>query len=156
MRARWLMNGSDLDRLARSMASAGGTRRSILAGTFVVVAASGFASGTEAKRKKKKITICNGGQTLTVRKKGWQSHYPNATVGECQSPPPPPPPLPSDVCADCPDTCYATDIHPDQDPNSIQYACCPAQLVCLTTSALPNQCCYPDEFCKPSLIHNFP
>src|SRR4051812_15747953 len=147
------MNGSDLDRLARSMASAGGTRRSILAGTFVVVAASGFASGTEAKRKKKKITICNGGQTLTVRKKGWQSHYPNATVGECQSPPPPPPP-PSDVCADCPDTCYATLITPPENVEG--YACCPVGLLCMSASTLPNQCCYPGESCRPSLVFEFP
>jgi hypothetical protein len=141
------MNGSDLDRLARSLADAGGTRRSLLAGFFVVVGTSGLASDTTAKRKKKKITICNGGQTLTVRKKGWQSHYPGATVGACSGP--------TDVCADCLDTCYATLVTP---PDVVAgYDCCPAELLCRSTSTLPDQCCYAEfnEYCRPSLVFEF-
>ena len=55
------MNGSDLDRVARSLAVAGGTRRSLLAGIFVAVGAGELALDTVAKRKKKKITICSNG-----------------------------------------------------------------------------------------------
>lgn len=138
------MNGSDLDKLVRSLADAGRTRRSFVAGLFVAVGAGELALDTLAKHKKKKITICSNGQTIKVRKKGWQSHYPGATQGAC----------PPGVCANCPDTCYATLITP---PDVVAgYDCCPAELLCKSTSTLPDQCCYPGETCDPTLIAQFP
>ena len=43
----------------------------------------------QGKGKKPKITICYQNQTRTVKKKGYQSAYPGATVGACTVPPPP-------------------------------------------------------------------
>ena len=43
----------------------------------------------QGKGKKPKITICYQNQTRTVKKKGYQSSYPGATVGACTVPPPP-------------------------------------------------------------------
>ena len=104
-------------------------------------------SRTQAKRgkkKPKKITICSNGQTLKVRKKDWQSHYPGATVGACTGP--------TDVCANCSETCFATLIVPDQDPNTLEYACCPAESVCISqTPPYPDQCCYEGDACDPTL-----
>lgn len=141
------MNGADLDTLARSIAAGGQTRRTVLIGLFSAGAAAHMAPDVEArsgKKKPKKITICSNGQTLKVRKKGWQSHYPGATVGACSGP--------TGVCASCADTCFATLIVPDQDPSTVEYACCPAASVCISqTPPYPDQCCYEGDACDQTL-----
>jgi len=143
------MNGSDLDAFARFLAAGGRTRRTLLAGLFLAGTAGQVAPTVVAKhgKKPKKITICSNGQTLKVRKKGWQGHYPGATIGACSEPT-----EPTGVCAGCPDTCFASLVVPDQDPNSIEYACCPAASVCVSqTPPYPDQCCYEGDACDPTL-----
>jgi hypothetical protein len=99
-------------------------------------------------KKKDKITICHEGQTLTVKKKGWQGVYPNATQGACPGDQGGPRGS-SDVCAGCLDTCFATAKAPNTPPPG--YGCCPADKICQGAGGLPDQCCDADEFCDPRL-----
>lgn len=87
------MDGSRFDRLLRLLATTP-SRRS----AFRLVAApilGGFVARdvlpTEGK-KKKKITLCHAGQTITVSKKKKKTHLKHGdTLGVCPDPPPPPP-----------------------------------------------------------------
>lgn len=48
-------------------------------------------SAVQAQGKKKTITICYQNQTRTVKKKGYQTKYPGATLGVCPATPQPQP-----------------------------------------------------------------
>jgi hypothetical protein len=88
----------------------------------------GKKGGKGGKGKKKKIAICDQGQTKQVNKRGWTANYPGATAGEC--------------CATCPDMCFATDNPQGTGPTG--FDCCPAANFCAAANGLPDQCCYPE------------
>jgi hypothetical protein len=50
-----------------------------------------------------------------------------------------------------PDSCFASSVDPQNNGEALGFACCPADKLCRSTSSLPDQCCYPDETCQPSL-----
>jgi hypothetical protein len=113
-------------------------------------------------KKKKKIVICHQAQTLTVKKRGWQRHYPGALQGECSPLTSPPSPLtPPAECstpncgAGCcsQDGCFVATARPNEVPT--EFGCCPADKICLsprTDGFFPDQCCYSDEFCDPDRV----
>jgi hypothetical protein len=86
----------------------------------------GKGKGGKGKGKKKKIAICDQGQTKQVNKRGWTANFPGATAGEC--------------CATCPDMCFATDNPQGIGPSG--FDCCPADKFCAGARGLPDQCCY--------------
>ena len=140
------MDGFRFDHLTR-LIGARLTRRTSLALLTAGAIAHSDSSGTFGKNKtSKKVSICYKGQTRKVKKQDWKKKYKGATKGACQAN--------TDACAGCPNTCFATAIHPDREPEG--YACCPADKVCLSTSGLPDQCCDPDETCDPTLVQRFP
>lgn len=50
------------------------------------------------------------------------------------------------------DSCFASAID-DQTVEPLGFACCPADKLCRSaTPPYPDQCCYPDETCQPSLV----
>lgn len=119
------MDASRFDAVVRSFTSAS-TRRRAVAGVF----ASLFALGSlplEAKKKKKKFTLCHQGQTIKVSKKGKKKH-----LAEGDAPGP---------CPDCPagtqfcggSCCAAAEC--------IGGACCPADRACGTV------CCAEGALC---------
>jgi len=89
------MDGFRFDHLSRLVAARFNRR----AGLALVAAAGLSAPPSASGKKSKKISICYNGQTRKVKKQGWQRRYPGASKGTCQS---------SDVCAGCPDACFAT------------------------------------------------
>lgn len=49
-------------------------------------------------------------------------------------------------------SCFAKKVDP-ADRSPIGFDCCPAKLLCESPRApFPDQCCYPDETCQPSLV----
>jgi hypothetical protein len=88
------MDGSRFDRLTRHIGSIVTSRRGslrILAATTLAALISGQPVPSGAK--KKKVTLCHEGQTLSVSKKAKKVHLKHGdTLGECPAPPPPPPP----------------------------------------------------------------
>ena len=49
-------------------------------------------------------------------------------------------------------SCFAKKVDP-ADRSPIGFDCCPAKLLCKSPRApFPDQCCYPDETCRPSLV----
>jgi hypothetical protein len=142
------MDGFRFDHLTR-LVGARLNRRTSFALLPAGAIGHGAFSGTSGKKKKsKKISICYKGQTRKVKKQDWKKKYKGATKGDC------PPPPPADVCAGCPNTCFAQAVNPD-NREPIGFNCCPAELFCPSPKApFPDQCCYPDESCKPSLADN--
>lgn len=147
------MDGHRFDHLTRRVGSRLSRRAGL--GLLAVVGVIGrdSSSSIAGKKKKKKgkkkekIAICHQGQTLKVKKKGWQGRFPGATQGSCQ--------VSSDVCAGCLNTCFATVKNSAEAPPE-GYACCPADKVCLTPRTdgfFPDQCCYPDEVCDPDRVN---
>jgi len=146
------MDGHRFDHLTRRVGSRLSRRAGLgllaVVGTIGRDSSSSIAGkkkGKKGKGKKEKISICHQGQALKVKKKGWQGRYPGATQGSCQ--------VSSDVCASCLNSCFATSAQPDIEPT--EFACCPAELTCISRSSLPDQCCYPDESCRPDLHQTF-
>ena len=106
------MDANRFDIVTRTLAH-GRSRRDILA-ALAVLAETGVSPvrEAEARKKKKPVTICRNGQTLSVTKKKKQKHLqPGDTEGPCPplappvSPPPgpppgPPPPPPPPTCPD--------------------------------------------------------
>lgn len=88
----------------------GGSRRGVLrVGVGALAATALTAIGlqsddAEAKKKNKKITICENGETLRVKKKGWQKKHPTATKGACVEP----------IC-------------PAERPVECGFGCCPSE-----------------------------
>ena len=163
------MDGHHFDHLARLLGSRLSRRTSF--GVLAVAGALGqslseSSAGKKKKndnKKKEKITICHFEQTLTVKKRRWHRHYPGATQGAC-SPPTQTPLTPPTVCttpncgAGCcgAETCFADTVNPD-DGVPTSFGCCPATQVCRSsTPPFPDQCCYPDETCDPSLAARQP
>jgi len=140
------MDGFRFDHLARLVGARLSRRTSL---SLLTAGAIGHvaSSGTSGKKKKsKKISICYKGQTRKVKKQDWKKRYKGATKGACQPS--------AEVCAGCPNTCFATAARPDQVPT--EFACCPPELTCTSQTSLPDQCCYPDETCDPTLAQRFP
>lgn len=53
-----------------------------------------------------------------------------------------------------PDSCFASAVD-TAAVAPLGFACCPAEKLCRsTTPRFPDQCCYPDETCRPSLADN--
>lgn len=53
-----------------------------------------------------------------------------------------------------PDRCFASAVD-DVTVEPMGFACCPAEKLCRSTKPpFPDQCCYPDETCQPSLTDN--
>ena len=94
------MEGERFDRIARAT-SAHTSRRAI----FSVVTSGALAlaglSRSSAGRRKKNVTLCLGGETLSVSKKRKGKYLAQgATEGACAASPPPPPPPPTTTCSD--------------------------------------------------------
>jgi hypothetical protein len=136
------MDGFRFDHLTRLVGSRL-SRRSSLA---LLVAAGLTPSAPATAKKSKKIKICYKDKTRKVKKQDWKKRYKGATKGACQ--------VTADVCAGCPNTCFATVARPDQVPS--EFACCPPEKTCISRTSLPDQCCYPDETCDPTLAEKFP
>ena len=101
------METDRFDHLARSLTIAG-SRRGLLARLAIAPLGAGAlalpGAPTAAKRKKRKgkVTICQGGQTLQVKQKQLKKRLrQGATRGAC-SPPTTPPPTPPECAADRP------------------------------------------------------
>jgi hypothetical protein len=55
------------------------------------------------------------------------------------------------------DSCFAESVDPNAPENG-PFACCPADKLCRNTNPnfnFQDQCCYPDETCRPSLVDEF-
>ena len=134
------MDGFRFDQLTRLIDARFGRRTALALLTAAGLASSISAPGAAGKEGKK-ISICYNGRKRKVKKKGWQKHYPGATKK---------PNCGSGCCAD--DACFAETVNPSEvQPTS--FACCPATKLCRSTKPpFPDQCCYPDESCNPSLV----
>jgi hypothetical protein len=131
------MDGFRFDHLTRLV----GTRLSRRTGLALVAAAGLTAPSSSARSKSKKISVCYNGRTRKVKKKGWRNHYPGATKE---------PNCGSGCCTA--DACFAAAVD-TADRHPIGFDCCPAALLCRSPKApFPDQCCYPDETCRPSLV----
>lgn len=100
------METTRFDHLTRSLTS-GGTRRGLLARLAVVPLGAGVLAlpggPAVARKRKKKVTICQDGQTLQVKKNQVKKRLKQgATKGACS--PTPPPPTPPECAADRPCT----------------------------------------------------
>ena len=136
------MDGFRFDHLTR-LVGARLNRRTSLA---LIVAGVASQTPSPSAAKSKKISICYKGQTRKVKKKGWQKRYQGATKGACQAS--------TDVCASCPNTCFATVKNSAEAPPP-GYACCPADKLCPTQRTdgfFPDQCCYSDEVCDSGRV----
>lgn len=101
------MQTSRFDHLARSVTTAG-SRRGLLARLAIAplgagaLALPGAPTAAKKKKRKGKVTICQGGQTLQVKQKQLKKRLrQGATRGAC-SPPTTPPPTPPECAADRP------------------------------------------------------
>ena len=167
------MDGRRFDSLAKTLADVG-TRRMVLAASLAaaigVLDPVSLVPANKKNKKPQKITICFQGQTQKTKKKGVQTRFPGATVGACTTSsltptPTPTPTIPPPSCAranQCgagccdPSRCFAETVS-DVDRRPLSFGCCPAPLLCLsTTPSVPDQCCYPDETCDPTLPSRLP
>lgn len=122
------------------------TRRGVLAGALGASVARALAPEMTRAKKKKKFTLCLGGQTIKVPKKKKKAFRKRgATPGACPPPPPPPGCTPSctgKVCGDdgCGESCGA--CNPGETCRAGQCAClddricgeicCPEAVACFT------------------------
>jgi len=93
------MDGKQFDAIAQSLAFAHDRRGIVrlLAGSALGGLVLAGTSDVDARRKKKKVTLCLNGQTLKVKKNKKNGLLDQgATLGGCPSPPPPP----SNTCTD--------------------------------------------------------
>jgi len=132
------MGGTQFDTLLRRLASAR-SRREALSG--LVGGAIGLIAMGESEAKRRR-------------------HRKKKHKGQTPSPPPAPTCDPANGCECCRDndTCFALSIDPQDssNPNGPKTCCTPdVGTLCRTRSTLPDQCCYPDETCDPSLIERF-
>jgi hypothetical protein len=107
---KMIMNGLHFDTFVRGL-PLGSSRRRLLAWTLVGVASPATIAhfglhdveARKGNKKKKKITLCRTGQTVTVPKKARKKLLrEGATVGACQESLPTPPPPPPQICTpDC-------------------------------------------------------
>ncbi|MFN8675980.1 MAG: hypothetical protein U0Z70_06345 [Thermomicrobiales bacterium] len=130
-------------RLAR-----GFTRRNAIAALATAGSLSQIEDNAEARRKKKKVTICRNGQTLTVTKQKKRKHLkPGDTAGACSPPrtttPPRCQPSAPNFCARldaCLKSCPSDKVF---DPNSC--ACiCPVISTCCSCTRGADFLCFPD------------
>ena len=93
------MDGKQFDAIAQSLAFAHDRRGIVrlLAGSALGGLVLAGTSDVDARRKKKKVTLCLNGQTLKVKKNKKNGLLDQgATLGDCPSSPPPP----SNTCTD--------------------------------------------------------
>ena len=151
------MDGRHFDHLTQLVGARINRRTGLgLLAAVSVIARSPIESIAENKKKnrkkKQKITICHQGQTLRVKKRGWQGRFAGAVRGACSGCTTP------NCGAGCcsAETCFAETVNPD-DGTPTSFNCCPATQVCRSsTPPFPDQCCYPDEVCTPSLAVSQP
>lgn len=97
------------------------SRRSLLGGLALMAAATGSSQVASGKRRKK-------------RKKKRCKPSKRCDKGCCS-----------------PDSCFASAVD-DGTVEPLGFACCPAEKLCRSTKPpFPDQCCYPDETCDPTL-----
>ena len=86
------MDDQQFDRFVRALHISAGRRPAL---ALVLAGAAGWMGLAESEaRKKKKVTLCLNGQTLTVKKSKKASLLgQGATQGACAASPPPPPPV---------------------------------------------------------------
>lgn len=100
------------------------SRRSLLGGLALMAAVTGSGQAASGKGHRK------GGKKRCKRRK-------RCDKGCCN-----------------PDFCFASAVD-DVTAEPVGYACCPAEQLCRSTKPpFPDQCCYPDETCQPSLTDN--
>ena len=133
------MDGFRFDHLTRLV----GSRLSRRSGLALLVAAGMTPFAPATAKKSKKIKICYKGKTRRVKKQDWKKRYKGASKK---------PNCGASCCND--DACFAEAVNPDnQQPTG--FDCCPAELFCPSPKApFPDQCCYPDETCNPSLAND--
>ncbi len=137
------MDGKRFDRATRNMAIGAPRRRvlGLLAGSALGLNLRGKGD-VEAKKKKKKTTICHEGQTIEVSGKAKKGHLKHGdTLGPCASPPPPPP---GAACAVGGKPCQGRCIPSNQCCTNSD--CAPgAPRCCNGTCIRPNECCTDSE-----------
>lgn len=161
------MDGDRFDRVTRDLAIRK-PRRSLLgllAGSALGLSLLGKEDVEGKKKKKKAVTLCHEGQTISVSGKAKKDHLKHGdALGPCASPPPPPPGsacavgqkpcqgrcIPSNQCcvnSDCapgaPRCCNGTCIRPNECCGDSE---CPAGNVCQTGSCV----CAPANICGNS------
>ena len=129
------MDSISFDRLVRVM-SDDASRRGVLHSAFAAVAGFGMTSmlsleQAEAKKRKKKVTLCHSGQTITVGKKKKKKHLKHGdTIGACQTgtttTPPPGGKTPGTLC-DTSGECAAPNVCdiPVNDSGGDKRCCAP-------------------------------
>ena len=170
------MESSCFDTLVKALAVRR-PRRAVLP-VLVALGLGLFESDATGAKKKaeKKVPVCNcaSADVATCQsqkkakfkaKKLLQTNpcaYPGGCTGMsgCAVAVPPPPPDGPPPCASThqcgagccdPTQCFAETVS-DVDRRPLAFGCCPALLLCLsTTPSVPDQCCYPDETCDPTL-----
>lgn len=134
------MDAPRFDTLTRSLAGIR-TRRSALrglllgTGSFISLAA---AQDTTAKN-------CRKIKNPRRRRKCQAKAVPGRCVPQC-----------SNGCCGT-DSCFAESVDSNAPENGT-FACCPSDKLCRSTNPnfdFQDQCCYPDETCRPSLVDEF-
>ena len=118
-----------LDNLGQSPGAHVESRRSLLGGLALVIAATGSSQTASGKKRGKKRGKKHGKKRCKLQNR--------CGSGCCN-----------------PDSCFAESVDPT-DGEPLGFACCPADKLCRSTDPLrKDQCCYPDETCDPSLAAN--
>ena len=138
------MDGNRFDRFTRYLTN-GASRRTVLgvlAGSALGLSRPGKRDVEGKKKKKKPVTLCHQGQTITVSGKAKKGHLKHGdTLGPCASPPPPPPGL---TCAVGGKPCQGRCIPTNQC--CVNSDCAPgAPRCCNGTCIRPNECCGDSE-----------
>jgi hypothetical protein len=121
-----------LDKLGQSPGAHVESRRSLLGGLALVIAATGSSQPASGKKRGKKRGKKHGKKRCKLQ---------NRCGNGCCNP----------------DSCFAESVDPDA-PENVTFACCPADKLCRSTNPnfdFKDQCCYPDETCQPSLVDEF-
>jgi hypothetical protein len=130
------MDAPRFDALTRSLAGIR-SRRSALQG--FLLGAGGLLSLTAAQDAEARN--CKKIKNKKRRKKCLANQAPPRCVLQLQC---------GEGCCE-PDSCFASAVD-DELVQPLGYACCPAEKLCRSTKPpVPDQCCYPDETCRPSL-----
>lgn len=139
------MDGAAFDRVIQRLHLAAG-RRSVLtslAGAGLAVSAASAVDTVTAKKKKKKVTICRNGQTLSVTKKKKGKHLqPGDTAGPCPSTTRPP----ATTTTTLPPGCHGATPNSCARLDTCQAACSAGHEYdaesCVCVCSSPTTCCF--------------